>query len=189
MKAESSGTQLELTVEVATTSEDGYPEALRVTLTNVGGAGLTMPVLGDGCSPDNGVKAHSSWMALNGSRGTSNGGACGIFDGPGIAERLKSIWILLRPGESMTTMLRVGLLNTEAGTEEYWVTYTPPQVTEQDSQEMLDAGIVIPTEKLETEHLSFEVRGTAKPSTHIEQRHQPDRHQRALVRRIGLRMR
>ena len=40
-RAEASGTQLELTVEVATTSEDGYPEALRVTLENVGGVGLT----------------------------------------------------------------------------------------------------------------------------------------------------
>jgi hypothetical protein len=157
-KAGSSGNQLELTVEVATTSEEGYPEALRVTLKNVSGAELRMPVLGDGCSPNNGVKVHSFWIGRDGKGGIGNGGGCGIYDGPGILDRLKTEWVLLRPGESMTTTLRLSLLTNEAGMEEYWVTYTPPRVTADEEQMMLDAGIVIPTEKLETEHGSFEMR-------------------------------
>jgi hypothetical protein len=153
-----SGTELELTAEVATTSEEGYPEALRVTLKNVGGVGLMLPLLGDHCSPENGVKVRSSWSAPDGTPGISGGTMCGIYDGPGIFDRAKTDWILLRPGESMTTMLRVMLVNKEAGTEEYWVTYTPPNVTEQDRRKLFDAGMMIPTEELETEHRSFEVR-------------------------------
>ncbi len=42
--------KLELSVEIATTDDDGYPSALRITIRNVGGVPVDMPVLHERCS-------------------------------------------------------------------------------------------------------------------------------------------
>jgi hypothetical protein len=151
----SSSVRLELTMEVATTNDDGNPSALLVTVKNVGGITVTMPVLGGGCHPDNGVQIESFWTSADGQRGSGGGLGCGITDQPALAERARGQWIRLRPGEYMTTMLRFDVGQKEAGTVSYWIEYTPPDATPTEIEELSQEGYVIPTDKLETEHRSF----------------------------------
>lgn len=155
-KRHASLAQLELTMEVAATTEAGNPSALRVTVKNVGNVAVSMPMLRDGCHPDNGVQLESSWSNAGGFGG-GTGGGCGVTDQPTMMDRAKGQWILLRPGEFMTTMLKFEPPVKEAETVEYWVQYTPPDATAREIEELLQAGYVIPTEKLETEHRSFVV--------------------------------
>jgi hypothetical protein len=74
--------QLELTAEVAATTDQGYPSALRVTLRNVVNRTVTMPVMGGDCHPDNGVRSESFWMSIDEQSGMAGGGGCGITDQP-----------------------------------------------------------------------------------------------------------
>lgn len=43
----------------------------------------------------------------------------------------------------------------EGGAIEYWVEYTPPDATQQEIEDLLQSGFVVPTERLETQHRSF----------------------------------
>lgn len=146
---------LELTAEVAATTDEGYPSALRVTVKNVGNIAVKMPVLGSDCHPDNGVSVKSFWMSIDEESGMGGGGGCGISDQPSLIERARSKWVRLAPGEFMTTTLQLDTPNKGAGTVEYWVEYTPPDATPQEIEELLQGGFIIPTEKLATEHRSF----------------------------------
>lgn len=153
--------KLELSVEIATTDDDGYPSALRITITNVGGVPVDMPVLQRGCSPENGIRIESSWTADDPrAPGRGFGGGCGAGDGPSLAYRIQHQWVRLRPGESMTDTERASweaYAGLGSGTVEYWIEYTPPTVTIGEIASMQRAGYVIPTEKLETQHSSFHV--------------------------------
>jgi hypothetical protein len=149
--------QLELTSEIAATTDGGYPAALRVMVKNVGSTTVTMPVLGSGCHPDNGVAIESFWMSTDEHRGIGGGGGCAVGDQPALAKRARTLWIKLRPGEYMTTMLHVTWAGSEAGMVEYWVEYLPPDATSREIGELAQEGYVIPTEKLQTEHRSFEI--------------------------------
>jgi hypothetical protein len=144
-------------MEVATTDDDGNPSALLVTVKNVGSVTVTMPVLGDGCSPENGIKLQTIWLAVDGRRGSGGVASCGMFDGPPLWHRVKTWWIQLRPGDYMTATLRLTLPNDDPGTVDYWVAYTPPSATPKELDHFNRAGYVLPTEKLETEHRSFEI--------------------------------
>lgn len=146
---------LELTAEAATSTDEGYPSSLRVTLRNVGNLVVTLPVLGGDCHPDNGVKVESFWTSMDEQSGVFGGGACGISDQPSLIERARNAWVRLAPGEFMTTMLHLDPPKKEAGTTEYWVQYTPPDATPREIEELIQAGLVIPTENLATEHRSF----------------------------------
>ena len=146
---------LELTAEVAATTDEGYPSALRVTVRNVGNLVVTMPILGGDCHPDNGVKVESFWISIDEQSGTGGGGGCGISDQPSLLARARQKWIRLAPGEFMTTMLQLDAPNKGAGTLEYWVEYTPPDATAREVDDLMQAGIVVPTEKLTTEHRTF----------------------------------
>lgn len=150
--------RLELTMETASTSDDGYPAALRVTVKNVGGVAVSMPMLASGCHPDNGVQVQSYWLREDEKSGGGGGFGCAVGDQPALFDRAKTQWIRLQPGEFMTTMLRVGLPTNETGAViSYWVEYTPPDATPKEIEQLLQAGCVIPTEKLETEHQSFPI--------------------------------
>lgn len=158
VKKPASLAQLELTMEVATTNDDGNPQALRVTVKNVGSVVVTMPLLNSGCHPDNGVWVRSAWVSADEKRGSGGGGGCGIGDQPTLVERATRSWIRLRPGEYMTTMLEIRSSVKEPGTVDYWVEYVPPDAKAHEIEELLRAGHEIPTEKMETEHRSFVIR-------------------------------
>lgn len=149
--------QLELSIEVAATTDEGYPAALRVTVKNVGTLAVTMPVLGRGCHPDNGVHLESFWTSVDEKSGRGWGGGCATSDMPSLASRVKSDWVWLEPGEFMTTTLRLDLAGEKSGTVEYWVEYDPPDATVREIDDLLQAGYVIPTEKLATEHRRFQI--------------------------------
>jgi hypothetical protein len=151
--------QLELTAEVAATTGEGYPAALRVTIKNVGSVPVDMPVLGPECA-DAGVKVMITWTASDASpfvRGS--GGSCFRSLDP-VVQQIEEYWIRLRPGEFMTTSLslRDEIHGLGSGTVEYWVTYSPPPVEPKDAADALQAGYNIPTEKLQTEHWTFTLR-------------------------------
>ena len=149
--------QLELTTEVAASTAEGYPAALRVTLRNVGNLAVTMPLLGSDCHPENGVQLVSFWLSVDEKSGTGGGIGCGMSDRPTLQARVRSQWIQLAPGEFMTTMLRVETPKTLPGTVEYWVEYIPPDATARERADLLQAGYLIPSDKLQTEHRTFAI--------------------------------
>lgn len=153
--------KLELTMEVATTDDDGHPTALAITITNVGSVPVDMPTLKQGCSPDNGIRIVSSWTPdLPSDHGFGSGSACGMFDQPALLYRVQHDWVRLRPGESMTDTERLvwDQHHEEGpGTVEYWVEFTPPAATAKDIADLLQSGHIIPTEELETAHASFHI--------------------------------
>jgi hypothetical protein len=156
-KAESLA-KLELSVEVATTDDDGYPSALRITITNVGGVPVDMPVLKPDCSPDNGFHIETSWRPDDGHPGVGSGYGCGSSDRPTLMYRIQHDWVRLRPGEFMTESEHVEWSNYAKdgpGSLEYWVEYYPPSVSGQEIASLFQKGYVIPTETLETRHASF----------------------------------
>lgn len=155
--------KLELTMEVATTDDDGYPSALMITIRNVGDVPVDMPVLKGDCSPDNGFRIETGWTPDKpDGHGYGSGGGCGIGDGPSLQSRIEHAWVRLRPGESMTQTERFNwggyARGAGSGTVEYWVEYTPPAITEKEATILKQAGYLIPTETLETQHSSFHVR-------------------------------
>jgi hypothetical protein len=154
--------RLELSMEIATTNDDGYPSSLRITVKNAGGVPVDMPVLKQGCSPDNGIKIQSTWMPDEPTdHGHGSGGACGMSDYPSLLYRVQHTWVRLRPGESMTNTERLTWSNggeNVPGTVEYWVEYMPPSATPAEVAELLGEGYVIPTDEVTTEHASFHVR-------------------------------
>ncbi len=151
--------KLALTVEIAATTDDGNPAALRVTLTNDGNTAVTMPVLSAGCSPDNGVKTSVRWIPDDPSTGGGIGGGCYGLPGRPLPQRVEKDWICLHPGEYMTTTLSLrGAINSFGpGTLEYWVEYTPPQATQAQIFSLLESGYAIPTEALQSQHQSFRI--------------------------------
>jgi len=146
---------LALSAEVATTSDEGYPVALRVTVKNVGNLIVTMPMLSSDCYPENGLTLESGWTSPDGKNGSGGGSGCGISDQPTLLERVRSKWIRLAPGEFMTTMLRLSAPTKKPGTIEYWVEYTPPAATSGEIEELMRVGYAIPTDKLTTEPQQF----------------------------------
>jgi hypothetical protein len=152
--------QLELTAEVAATTDDGYPAALRVTIKNVGTVDVDMPVLGLQCLPDSVVTISVIWTPNDRSNGgNGGGGGCWGHAAP-FKIRVENEWVRLRPGEYLTTRegIRDKIRSFGPGTVEYWVEYKPPKATPAEIAELLQAGYIIPTETLHTEHQSFTLR-------------------------------
>jgi hypothetical protein len=151
--------RLEMSMEIGTTDDDGYPSSLRITVTNVGGTPVDMPVLKQECSPDNGIKIQSTWVPDEPTdHGYVSGGACGMSDQPSLLYRAQHTWVRLQPGESMTNTERLTWSNggeNVPGTVEYWVEYTPPSATPVEVEGLLQEGYVIPTEALKTPRASF----------------------------------
>ena len=65
---------LKLTMEVAATTEEGYPSVLRVTVKNVGNVAVDMPMPVVGCLPHGGhVSMHLEWRPNQSKNGDSKG--------------------------------------------------------------------------------------------------------------------
>ena len=151
--------RLELSFEVTSTTDEGYPAILQITLKNVGDVTLDLPWEKAPCLPDGGVEVQSKWTASdpNNPMGSGGGSGCGVAHSPSLSERIKTRWIRLRPGESFISSenFRSHYRGLEPGTVEYWVDFSPPFLTAQELAESVKAGYVIPTEILQTPHRSF----------------------------------
>ena len=152
--------RLELTTEVAATTEDGYPSVLRVTIRNAGNVAVDMPMPALGCLVGGGgIEVRLGWTPSDsdGSTGTGWGSACGGTNRPSILQRIQSEGIRLRPGESivLSENLHQQLGKVEPGTIEYWAEYTPPEASPEELAELEQAGYVVPTRRIESEHRTF----------------------------------
>jgi hypothetical protein len=149
--------QLELTSEVAATTDEGYPALLLVKLRNVGNDPVDLPWSGTSCLPDGGVSIQWIWTSSDNSSGASTGGACfADFGQTTLSERVRLEWIHLRPGESITTSenLRSRYRNSRPGTITYWIQFTP-RLTARELAELRQEGYVVPEETLKTAAESF----------------------------------
>jgi len=155
--------KLELTAEVATTTEEGYPAVPRITVTNVGNVAIDMPMPALECLPHGGyVVIHLSWTPenLDGLTGRGWGQGCGRTHSESLLKRVQTEWIHLRPGEFIVSSenLHKRLGNVDPGNVEYWFEYIPPEATPKELAELRQAGYVVPTERIETPHQTFVVR-------------------------------
>jgi len=152
---------LELTAEVAATTEEGYPAVLRITLKNVGNVAVDLPMPNLGCISEDGVlQIAFFWTSLDRKGGVGGGCFVGGSDRPRLLDRARDEWIRLQPGEFIVASesLRPRLKNLGPGTVEYWVEYTPLTITATETVELAKAGHFVPTDKIETAHESFDVR-------------------------------
>ena len=152
--------QLELTMDVATTTDDGLPVALRFTLTNIGNVAVDLSMPAIDCFGSNGSIHVRSVARLDGPGTPAGGHGCvgGGFDGPSFAERVKSSWFHLRPGEFLTFIGdRRTMVDLAGGpaTYDYWAEYEPPSLTEKERAELADEGRYAPSEKVSSGHLGF----------------------------------
>ena len=154
---------LELTTEVAATTEEGYPSVLRITIKNVGNVAVDMPMPMVPCVPGGGgVEMRFEWNSSDpgdhsgvGTTGTS----CWQEHFASLMYRVSHDWIHLQPGEFITVSesLRGRFQEIRPGTVEYWVEYVPPEVTPKELVELQQAGYNIPTEQIETDYRTFVV--------------------------------
>jgi len=153
--------QLELTPEVADTTEEGYPAVLRVTIKNIGNVAVDMPMPEAYCLPRGGsIDVHLTWSSESPEQtGLGWGGACAETDIPHLIDQVRQHWIRLQPGEfiAMSESIRDFYRTLDRGTVEYWVEYVPPQVSAKEFAELQQAGYIVPTEKIETAHQTFVV--------------------------------
>ncbi|MFP5234679.1 MAG: hypothetical protein ACLGSD_02155 [Acidobacteriota bacterium] len=151
---------LTLSSEVATTTDEGYPSSLRVTLTNAGDMAVSMPLLMQGCGPSNGVQVMVTWVPSGSSnQGLGTGRNCGTGHQPLYEEWVRNEWLRLRPGEFMTITVALPSLSVsrKSGTTTYWVEFVPPDATPQVLNDLWRDGFLIPTEKLRTKEASFQI--------------------------------
>lgn len=155
---------LELTAEVAATTEEGYPSVLRITVKNVGNVAVDMPMPMVPCVPGGGgVEMQFEWHYSDPGNHTGvSVGKSGCMQDhfPSLKDRVRYDWIHLQPGEFITVSesLRGRFQNLQPGTVEYWVEYIPPEASAKELAELQQAGYIIPTEKIETAHQTFVVR-------------------------------
>jgi len=152
---------LELTAEVAATTEDGYPSALRITLKNVGDMAEDMPMPNFGCpGGDGALHVQVEWQSEDGMAGS--GGGCGgrLDHRPPLIERVRHEWLRLQPGEFlvMSQSIRPSLQDLQPGFVSYWVEYSPPILKAAEILELQGAGYLVPTQKIETTHETFRMR-------------------------------
>jgi hypothetical protein len=146
-------------MEVATTTDDGAPETLRFTLTNVGNSTINLPRPSVDCSGENGVIVlHSIVRDTSSGSGHGHGCSIGATDEPTLMERVEKSWLHLRPGESLTFLgdCRQMLDRVDGpATYEYWAAYEPPKLSTVERRQLAGAGYNVPSEKIETSHLTF----------------------------------
>jgi hypothetical protein len=119
-----SSAHLEVMVEVAATTEDGYPSVLRVTVKNVGDVAVDMPMPVVGCKPHGGhIAIHVNWKPSDETvgKGRGWGEGCGESEGPSLKERIRDEWIHLKPDEFIVISdnFRLRLGQIDPGTIEY----------------------------------------------------------------------
>jgi hypothetical protein len=154
------GVRLELTMEVATTTNDGLPAALRFTLVNIGSVPVDIPLPAIDCSGPNGsIRIHAE-VHYDGPMSTGYGHGCGggVTDGPSFLEKIRREWLRLRPGEYLTFLgdrrTMVDKANVPA-TYEIHAIYTPPALTPLERSIAAQNGFVVPAEAVESDSLSY----------------------------------
>jgi hypothetical protein len=153
--------QLELTMEVATTTEDGLPAALRFTLRNVGYVAVDLPLPVLDCVGSSGTIRVKSKVHLEGappSTGKAHGCGYGRDHELPIAERIRTQWFHLLPGEhlNLTGDRRILIDKVDApATYDYWAEYEPPALTPDQRAEAARSGYLVPTETVQSDHLSY----------------------------------
>jgi hypothetical protein len=155
--------QLELTAEVATTTEEGYPAAVRITIQNVGIVPADMPMPQSPCVPGGGgISIQHRWEPADSKDHTfvagGNAGCSQDHFAPLLA-RIRHEWIRLRPGDFITVSenVREDFRVLETGSIEYWAEYHPPSLTTEEKEQLKNAGYNFPSAKLETEHVTFRI--------------------------------
>lgn len=156
--------ELELTMEVATTNEDGSPQALRFTLMNKGNIAVVLPIPAIDCITGNGrIYLHSKIIAGK-PEGGGVGHGCSSGGGHGertIIETIKKRWFQLQPGEFLVfTGDGRAMLDKSDGlmTYEYWAEYEPPHLSEADRDSASQAGYIVPTNDVVSSRLTFSER-------------------------------
>jgi len=156
--------QLELTMEVATTTEDGLPAALRFTLKNVGYIAVDLPLPALDCVGSSGTIRVKSIVHLEGaspSTGKGHGCVSGRDHELPIKERIRTQWFHLLPGEhlSLTGDRRILIDKVDApATYDYWAEYEPPILTPDQRVQARQGGYIVPEAKVESDHLSYSER-------------------------------
>lgn len=139
--------QLQVSVEQATTTNDGRPSALRVIVKNAGNLAVWMPALGQECT----------WVYIEWS-GELSGYGCGDSGARWhTPERIAKDWVQLRPGEFMSTTVALSP-PTDGRKSEYCAVYVPPRMTKEEAAELLQAGYVIPTEEVKSDPQEYPIR-------------------------------
>lgn len=158
--APSASSRLQLSAEVATTTEEGYPSSVQVTITNIASASAIMPVLREGiCTPERGIRLEMTWAAADRRTGSGKSFNNCVDSGLPVSTLIRKDWVLLRPGESMTETigLRGRYSDYQPGTITYRIEYLPPAASPQDLAGQAALGYFIPTESLSTPDQSFDI--------------------------------
>ncbi|MGA8743019.1 MAG: hypothetical protein WB561_17665 [Terracidiphilus sp.] len=156
--------RLELTMEVATTNDDGSPQALRFTLTNAGNVGVDLPMPAIDCDTSRGSIHVYSKIVAGMPGGFGSGHGCGGSEAKGsmgLIEEIKRSWYHLEPGEYLAfTGDGRRMIDKTGGllTYEYWAEYEAPRVTDVARSQAAGAGRVIPAGKVSSPHLTFSER-------------------------------
>ena len=146
---------LDISVEVATTTNSGQPSAVRITLKNIGTitADLPMPQLGCECE-DGSLTMKYEWHSIDPNDHSGRGSVCvgGLTDQSPLMVRASREWIRLQPGEFLTVTenLKTVLQHLDPGTVEFWWLYTPPRLTSAELIELQRSGYTVPTDVVST---------------------------------------
>ena len=161
-KKPASPARLELKMEVASTNDDGSPQALRFTLTNVGDVAMVLPEPSIHCSGIYGQINVQPKIIAGTPEGNGLAMACAGTSGTDgrrtIVETIRDSWFHLQPGEFLvfTGDGRQMLARTEGLiTYEYWAEYKPPVLNDADKAKAESAGYHIPSELVVSAHLTY----------------------------------
>jgi hypothetical protein len=152
--------RLDLSIEVATTTDAGLPAALRFTLTNAGNVPVEVPFPAMDCDGPDGSIRIQTVIHFDEGEGQRFGHGCGgsVSDRPTLLVRIRTRWFHLRPGEYLTftgdARSMIDLADKPA-TYEYWAVYEPPALTAGDRAAVTRNGLVVPSEPVESNSLEF----------------------------------
>jgi len=146
---------LDISVEVATTTNSGQPSAVRITLKNIGAIAADLPMPQLGCEGEDGsLTMKYEWHSIDPNDHSGRGIGCGssMSDRSSLMVRASREWIRLQPGEFLTVTenLKTVLQNLGPGTVEFWWLYTPPKLTPAESIELQRSGYTVPTDVIST---------------------------------------
>jgi hypothetical protein len=161
--------RIELRMEVATTNEDGSPQALRFTLADFGNSGIDLPTPAIDCDGRTGsIVVHSKVIAQQDEHFVamrSHGCAASVVAGRvSLLAEIRQSWFHLQPGEFLVfTGDGRRMLDKADGlhTYEYWAEYKPPSVTQQHKAQAEHAGFAVPGEAVTSVHLTYSERWPA----------------------------
>lgn len=155
------GVKLELTMEVATTTEDGLPEALQFTLTNVGSVAVSIPAPAIDCGGSNGSIFVEVQIHFDGPEGPKAGHGCGgsiMGSALPFAEKVRKEWLHLRPGDHLTFFGDRRRMVDKAGapaTYEIRAVYTPPALLAEQRAQAARNGILVPVQDVESDPIQY----------------------------------